>query len=53
MNKQELLERLREIDEVLLLELLGVTSTEIVDAFLDKIDDNIDYLRKEIQDEEG
>lgn len=53
MNKQELLERLREIDEVLLLELLGVTSTELVDAFLDKIDDNIDYLRKEIQDEEG
>ena len=53
MNKQELIERLRDLDEVLLVELLGVNSTDIVDAFLDKIEDNIDYLRKEIQDEEG
>jgi hypothetical protein len=55
MNKSELLEELRNIDEVALLELLEITSSELVDAFLDKIDDNIDKLyakaREEKEDE--
>ena len=33
MDKVELIEKLRTLDEVVLIELLGVTSTEIVDAF--------------------
>ena len=48
MDKTELLEELRKLDEVSLLELLGINSTDIVDAFLDIIDDNLDYLHKEI-----
>lgn len=40
MNKTELIEELRKIDEVSLLELLGITSDDIVDAFLDKIAEN-------------
>ena len=40
MIKQELLEQLRLVDEITLLELLNITSDELVDQFLDKIDDN-------------
>jgi hypothetical protein len=52
MNKLELLEKLRELDETLLLDLLEVTSSEIVDAFLDKIDEKLTYLYKEIEENE-
>lgn len=40
MNKIELIEELRKIDEVTLLEWLGLTSDDIVDAFLDRIAEN-------------
>jgi len=39
MNKVELIDELRNIDEITLLELLEITSDDLVDAFLDKIDD--------------
>ena len=41
MNKQELLDRLRNEEEVTLLELLELTSDQIVDKFLDEIDENL------------
>lgn len=44
MNKIELLEALRCLDEISLLELLEVNSDDLVDAFLDKIDENLDRL---------
>jgi hypothetical protein len=50
MNKVELIERLRQLDEVLLIELLEITSTEIIDAFLDKIDEREAHIRHEIED---
>lgn len=40
MDKIELLEELRNLDEITLLELLEVTSDDLVDAFLDRIDEN-------------
>lgn len=40
----ELLEELRETEETILIELLEITSTEIVDAFLEKIEDKEDML---------
>lgn len=40
MMTSEMIEELRKLDEVTLLELLEVDSTELVDAFLDKIEDN-------------
>ena len=46
MNKQELLEVLRSTDELTLLETLEINSDDLVDRFLDKIDDNIDKLYK-------
>ena len=52
MINAELIERLRETDEVLLLELLGITSTEIVDAFLDRIDERNEYIREQLEEED-
>lgn len=40
MNKAQLIEELRKIDEITLLELLEITSEDLVDAFLDKIEEN-------------
>lgn len=41
MDKQELLEALRNEDEVTLLELLQINSSDIVDKFFDEIEDNL------------
>lgn len=41
----ELLNELRLLDEVTLVELLGLTSDDIVDAFSDLIDDRQNSLR--------
>jgi hypothetical protein len=49
-SKFELIEELRRVDEVTLLELLGITSDELVDAFLDKIEDNVGRLTRYIHD---
>lgn len=51
MTKQELLQRLREEDEVVLLELLGLTSTQLVDRCLDDIDDNLEALLYKYEEE--
>lgn len=50
MDKSELLEKLRKLDEVTLLEILNISSDELVDTFLDKIDERIDYLYKEVEE---
>lgn len=50
MDKAELIEYLHSVDEVTLVELLNLTSTEIVDAFLDKIDERKEYIYKSIED---
>lgn len=48
MDRAELLEKLKKLDEVLLLELLEITSEEIVDMFIDKIDEKENYIRHEM-----
>jgi hypothetical protein len=40
----ELIERLKELDEVTLLELLGITSESLVDRFSDVIEEKQDTL---------
>ena len=40
MDKKELIERLRQLDELTLLEILEINSSDLVDAFLDRIVDN-------------
>ncbi len=50
MNRLELLETLRKLDEITLLELLEVTSEDLIDAFIDKVDDHIDKLYEKATD---
>jgi len=50
MNKLELIDKLKHTDEVLLLELLEISSEELVDAFLEKINERIEFIYKEIQE---
>lgn len=52
MDKLELITALRQLDEITLLELLEVNSDELVDAFLDKIDDNLDRLYEKAREDQ-
>lgn len=45
---KELQERLKRLDELSLLELLDITSDEIVEMFIDRIEDNFDRLLEEV-----
>lgn len=49
MNKLELINVLKRTEETILLELLDISSEEIVDAFLDKIDERLNYIYGQIQ----
>lgn len=44
MNFVELVEQLKKEDEILLLELLEINSEDLVDAFLDKVKENIERV---------
>lgn len=43
--------RLKEIDEITLLEVLEITSEDLVERFQDKIDEQADRLEKELEEE--
>ena len=45
----EISDRLKSLGELDLLELLDITSEELVERFRDKIEDNADDLEKEIE----
>lgn len=51
MNFQELLRKLRDEDEVVLLDILELKSDQIVDAFLDEIEDRADQLIRKYEEE--
>lgn len=51
MNRSELIEKLKTVDEVLLLELLDISSEDLVDVFLDKIDERLNYIYGQISEE--
>jgi hypothetical protein len=50
MNKAELIEKLHRLDEVLLLELLELTSEDIVNAFLDRVVEFEERIRAQVED---
>ena len=52
MTKQELLDKLRNEEETILLELLDVTSEELVDAFLEKILERYEYIHGQYEPQE-
>jgi hypothetical protein len=47
---EELKEKLRNVEEVALLEMLNISSDELVNRFADEIEENIDKLIKELDD---
>jgi hypothetical protein len=47
--RHEIKERLTELDEITLLELLNITSEDIVELFSDRIEENADKLEKEVR----
>jgi hypothetical protein len=51
---QEVCERLEDIDEITLLEVLDISSKDIIEKFQDKIEDNLEDLEADlILDKEG
>lgn len=46
----ELIEELRKIDEITLLELLEISSEDLIDAFLDRVRENKDKLYKYVEE---
>lgn len=49
---EDLKDRLKKQDEVSLLEILNITSEEIVERFIDLIEEKFEELEEELQDEE-
>jgi len=49
---EELKDRLKKQDEVSLLEVLDISSEEIVERFTDLIEDRFEKLEEELQDED-
>lgn len=47
---EELKERLVGLDEISLMEILDIHSDELVEAFEDKIEENIDKLKRMLND---
>ena len=45
----DLKDRLKQINEIYLLELLEISSEDLVERFIDLIEDNFDKLEKEVE----
>lgn len=52
MTKQQLIERLRLYDEVTVMELLDLHTDELIDAFLDRIQERFNYIHDKLEDPE-
>ena len=48
----ELQERLKKIDEISLLEILDISSEDLVDRFVDLIENKYDILKEEFEEED-
>ena len=48
----DIINHLKRIDEISLLEVLEINSEEIVDRFVDKIEDKYDQLREDFEQDE-
>jgi hypothetical protein len=49
MSFDEVLEKLRTLEETILVDLLEITSDDIVDAFHEQILDKYDYIKHQIE----
>jgi len=48
----DVMERLKHIDEVSLLEILEINSTDLVESFYDRVEENYEELAEELADED-
>jgi hypothetical protein len=48
---EELRDKLRQVDEISLLEILDISSEELVERFQDRIEDRIEELESDFEDE--
>lgn len=48
----DIMERLKREDEVTILELLEINSTDLVHTFLDRIEDKFDYLESLMKEDD-
>jgi len=44
----DICERLKHLDEITLMEVLEISSEDLIDRFMDKIEDNADMLEEEL-----
>jgi hypothetical protein len=47
----EVCEKLQRYDEISLMELLGISSEDLIGAFADRIEEKLEILNKEVDDE--
>ena len=47
---RDLCDKLKRLDEITLLEVLDITSEELVERFLDEIEERFDYIASELED---
>tara|TARA_R110001632_G_scaffold12679_1_gene43956 strand:- start:34 stop:207 length:174 start_codon:yes stop_codon:yes gene_type:complete len=50
MTLVDLIDKLKHIEEVTLMELLEISSDDLVDRFVDKIEEKFETLEKEVDD---
>lgn len=46
----DVMSRLKQLDEITLLEVLDITAEDLVERFIDKIEENYDNLEKDLND---
>lgn len=51
MTYEDIANRLRQIDEISLLELLEISSEDIVDRFPDRIEENLEKFEEDFEDD--
>lgn len=49
MTLTDAMERLKQLDEITLMEILEISSEELVDRFQDVIEDKLEYLEEDLE----
>jgi hypothetical protein len=49
MTLQQLINLLRNEDEVLVLEMLDIKTDELIDMFMSKVEERLEYIRKQYE----
>ena len=52
MTLEELKEKMADLDEITVMEMLGLKSIDLVNAFYDKLEERFEQLEKEMDDYE-